>query len=197
MIRCNTLSNSVLVALLGLMAVHAGHAQGTSAGGAPTTDTNGYKIGVVDIQQVLTKSAKREKGYEELNADKAAREDALNKRSEALKTTAEEYKSARADMTDEERFDMENQIDIESANLARDHDQAQREILNLEEKILNDVIKDIKATIEKLGKDQNYHVILSAKTDPKRGYPYFSVLYHHSSIDLTSEVIRILNAAPE
>jgi len=196
-IRFNPLSNSILVGLFGLMTVHASHAQGTAAGGAPKTDTNGYKIGVVDIQQVLKESAKRKKGYDELNAEKEAREVPLNKRKEALQAMAEDFKAGQATMTDEERFERNNKIDIESANLVRDHEQAQREIYNLEEKILNDVFKEIKTTIEKLGKDQNYHVILSAKTDPKRGYPYFSVLYHHSSIDLTSEVIKILNAASE
>ena len=132
--------------------------------------------------------------YEELNTERVAREDKLSERNEALKARMEKFQADQAAMSAEERFDTNNKIEIEIDNLQRDKDLAQREIYNLEEKMLNIALKDIKATIEKLGKDQNYHLILSAKSDPNRGYAYFSVLYHHSSIDLTSEVITMMNA---
>ena len=150
---------------------------------------SGYKIGVVDMQAVLAKYEKRKQKYEELEQEVEQRQAGIDEMSEKIEAMKERYESEKDTMDPDELLALEKQIRDDYATYRSELDKQQRYIDNQEEMVLKEILKDVEAAINKLATEENYHLILNAKSGP-RG----SVLYHSPTIDITSKVLSALNS---
>ncbi|NLN92621.1 MAG: OmpH family outer membrane protein [Candidatus Hydrogenedens sp.] len=159
-----------------------------SVASAQAGGDGGYKIGVVDMSTLVNESNKRKAKYDELQqeVDRLQVEiDAMSKRIEKAK---DDFEAQRATMDDDERFDKKTQIEADFAQYRNELDRRQRLIDTQEERVLKEVVDDIERVITKVAEDEGYHLILNAS---KGARP--TVLYHSTTIDLTSRVLQIIN----
>lgn len=174
---------ALAIAMSGIFAVGMG-------GTAAAQDAAGYKIGVVDLQEVLANYNKRKAKYDELQREVDARQvkiDALSKEIEADKGRYETMRKGDAANADSLR-ELETQIQKKFAQYKADMEILQREIDQMEEKVLREVVGDVDAALENIGKSENYHLILNARKGPSG-----SVVYHSTTIDITGKVLAALN----
>lgn len=158
----------------------------------PSSSTS-YKIGVVDMSSLLKNNAKRKKRYEELQVEVDKRQAELDVSLAALEAKRKQWQAERATMTEDASLLMKNEIEEESTSYGSELKKHQRYIDNMEERVLREVLRDIESAIKQIAAKENFHLVLNAKSDPGRGFPYFSVLYHSPTIDITSKILDFLN----
>ncbi len=186
--QCTYALCGVLAAMLlaGLLCGPAAAQETAEQSGA--TASGGYKIAVVDMQTLLAEYEKRKEKYDQLQQEVDQRQKGIDDLSTKIEAAKERYETGRDTMTEEERFELKNQIEADYATYRTELEKHQRYIDNQEERVLKEVLEDIQAALTKIGEEENYHLILSASSGP-RG----SVLYHHPTIDITSKVLATLN----
>ena len=160
---------------------------------ADSASTTPYKIGVVDMTLLLKDNAKRQKRYEDLQVEVDDRQAALDVTLTELEKKRKRWEEERDTLTDEERLTLKNELQAETDDYSNEIKKNQRYIDNREQIVLREVIGDIESAIKQVSADENFHLVLNAKSDPGRGFPYFALLYHSPTIDITSKVLEFLN----
>lgn len=170
---------SILVAVAlwsGSTASTALAAQGAPAASASTD----YKIGVVDVDEVFRQYGKLKTELDALKSKKDqiekdlnARYEAIQKEEEALKSLAESQREAKADEVRKKQRDY-------LADVQRRKGELDDEGLKLSNRARQDVVQ----TIQRIGADEGYHLILQSGN---------TVIYSATPINITSKVIEKLN----
>lgn len=179
---------SIVIAVFAAVSLVAGaplaQAQGQGGGGGAS-----YKIGVVDMQRVIAEYNKREAKYQQLQSQV----DALQKDIDALSAKIEANKKKfEASTNAEERSTLKSQIDTDYITYRAELEKRQQQIDTQEEQVLKEVLGDVQKTLESVAKAGNYHLILNGRGG---GGGRSAVLYHDTTIDITSQVLDALNRA--
>ena len=149
-----------------------------------------YKIAVADLKVLLRDYSKRERLYAELQKEVDKRQVELDALSKKIEDAKAKFEESSASMSEEDRFNRKNEIESEFLSYQNKLKTHQNYIDNQEEKVLKEVVQDIQAAIEKIGEQENYHLILNSAKGPQG-----SVLYNSPTIDITSKVLAVLDAA--
>lgn len=147
-----------------------------------------YKIGVVDMQTVLAQYEKRKAKYEELQGQVDALQAEIDAMSAQIEAAKNDYERRRSEMSEAEMRELEAKIKADYSDYQNELNKSQQRIDSMEEQVLNEVLKDVKAAIDVVAENGNYHLILNNVSGP-RG----AVLYAHNSIDITSRILEHLN----
>jgi outer membrane protein len=144
------------------------------------------KIGVVDLQRVIDSSEKGkqaqaevQKKGDELSQKVKAMEDEL----QAMKADIEKQSVALTSEAKQEKLDAIEKKDVEYQRFVKD---AQAEFRKAEQRALKDLYDEIRQIVVKYGKDNNYAVIMEIQM----------VIYRADAVDLTNEIIKVYNSAP-
>ena len=143
---------------------------------------NGTKIGVVDVQKVLARSAAGVAAREQLEREKSAMQKEVDGRRQELEKLKEELDKKGALMTADARKEKQDTFDRKRRDATRLVDDFQKELEKKEQGLLQKVLQDVSGVIEKVGKQRNYYMIVE-----KRGA---SVIYSAGEADITDEIIR-------
>jgi len=159
-------------------------AQGDTTAAAPSATE--YKIGVVDMDEVLKGYTKLKTQADALQADRDklqkdldAKTDALTKEMEAVKDAPEADRATRND-----------EIRSKLRNLRADMTRMQGELDDKAAKLRAKTREEIIKTIQQIGADEKYHLILEGDADGRS-----TVIYFATPISITSKVIDKLNGA--
>ncbi len=161
-----------------------------SVGVSTTAAAQEYKIGVVDMQQVLQKYTKRQQKYDALEKEVAAKQveiDALSKKIETAKTDYNTKKAAGAESST--LIGLETQIRKDYADYESKLKEHQATIDGMEKQVLQEVIGDVETAITNFGTSGNYHLILNAREGAGGG----AVVYHATALDVTAAILQQLN----
>ncbi len=159
------------------------------SGKAAAQDAGAYKIGVVDLQEVLANYNKRKAKYDELQREVESRQGKIDILSKEIESDKTRYETMRkGESTPDALRELETQIQKKFAQYKADMEILQREIDQMEEKVLREVVGDVDAALENIGKSENYHIILNARKGPSG-----AVVYHSTTIDITGKVLATLN----
>jgi outer membrane protein len=165
--------------LAGVVALAGSGMAGPGAAGA---QGNGTKIGVVDVQRVLARSAAGVAAREQLEREKSTMQKEVDTRRQELEKLKEELDKRGALMTADARKEKQEVFDRKRRDAARLVDDFQKELEKKEQGLLQKVLQDISGVIERVGKQRNYYMIVE-----KRGA---SVIYATAEADVTDEIIR-------
>jgi outer membrane protein len=165
----------IVVATVGVM----GGAVGAQA---PAQAPPGPRIGLVDVQKVLARSAAGVAAREQLERDKAGMQREVDVRRQEIEKLREELDKKGTLMTAEARREKEDQLERKRRDATRLMDDFQRELARKEQQLAQRVLTDLSGVIERVGKQRGYFMIVE-----KRGG---GVLYHSGEADLTDEIIR-------
>jgi len=167
---------------LGSVVLGAALAADPSGAQAPAASATAPKIGFIDIQRVLVRSAAGVAAREQLEREKATMQREMDAKRQELEKLRDELEKKGSLMSAEARRDREDNLERKRRDAARLADDFQRELVRKEQQLLVKVQQELAGIIEKVGKQRGYFMIVE-----RRGA---GVLYHAAEADLTDEIIR-------
>ncbi len=158
---------------------------GLAAIGSPAlaqTPAPAGKVGFIDVQRVLARSAPGVAAREQLEREKAGMQREMDAKRKELETLRDELEKKGPLMTPDARREKQDGFERKRRDAARLADDFQKELEKKEAGLLQRVLQDLSGVIDKVGKDRGYYLIVE-----KRGA---TVLYASPEADLTDDVIR-------
>jgi outer membrane protein len=148
---------------------------------APAATTTG-KIGYIDVQRVLARSAAGVAAREQLEREKTKMQQEVDGKRQELDKLRDELEKKGPLMTADSRREKQETFERKRRDAARLTDDFQKELEKKEQNLLQRVLQELSGVIERVGKERGYYLIVE-----KRGAV---VLYAATDADLTDEVIR-------
>ena len=149
---------------------------------APTPAAASIKIGYIDVQRVLARSAAGMAAREQLEKERAGIQKEMDGRRQELEKLRDEIEKKGPLMAADARREKQEQFDRKRRDAARAADDFQKELEKREATLLQKVLQEMGGVIERVGKEKNYYMIVEKRNA--------GVLYATTDADLTDEVIR-------
>ena len=147
-----------------------------------------YKIGVVDLDLVFNGYQRQVQEYAALRKERDDRQTELDKLSEKVEAAKQRYKDDKDNMTEEERFDLQEQISSDLSRYQTEFKRLQGDIDRMEKRLLESLFKEIKEAIALVGSRDNYHLVFESGAKRNTG-----LLYSSPTLNMTQKVIDQLN----
>jgi outer membrane protein len=138
------------------------------------------RVGFVDVQRVLARSAAGVSAREQLEREKAVMQKEMDARRQELEKMRDEIEKKGALMTADSRREKQDQFERKRRDAARMADDFQKELEKKEQTLLAKVLQDLSGVIERVAKEKGVNVVVE-----RRG-----LLYAAADSDLTEDVIR-------
>lgn len=168
---------------LGFCAQPAHAAEGTAV---PTASSTDYKIGVVDVEEVLGQYGKLKSEAEALKTERDRLQKEVDTKSDALTKEMEALKNAPQAERETKGEEIQKKIRDFRADFQRMDGELEDKRIKLFARTRQDVVK----TIQQIGSDEKFHLILQGDPDGRS-----TVIYFATPINITSRVIEKLNGA--
>jgi outer membrane protein len=141
------------------------------------------KIGFVDIQRVIAESQAGKRARERFQAQvKKAEADVLKERQDLERMKAELDKKGPL-LKDEERRNLEADLQKRSVTLQRTMADHQQELQAKNNQMMAEILKELEKIVNEVGKAEKFTLILERS----------QILYSDQAIDITSKVIETYN----
>ena len=173
---------AIAVLVSGTAAQQPAPAPAPAAAPAPAPATITTKIGYIDVQRVLARSAAGVAAREQLEKERGAIQKDMDGRRQELEKLRDEIEKKGPLMSADARREKQEQFDRKRRDAARAADDYQKELEKKEGQLLQKVLQEVGGIIEKVGKEKNYYMIVEKRNA--------GVLYAANDADLTDEVIR-------
>lgn len=175
--RWRRLASMTALLLAGLV---AGMWLGTTAPSAQTA--NGTRVGFVDIQRVLARSAAGMAAREQLEKEKAVMQKQVDAQRVELEQLRDEIEKKGQLLSADARREKQEALERKVRDARRLVDDLQSTLQKKEEAMLGKVLQDLSGLIQRVSKEKGYGLVLERQRS--------SVLYASAETDLTEDVIR-------
>jgi Skp family chaperone for outer membrane proteins len=145
------------------------------------------KIGVINSQDVLERSAEGKRVIARLQEKDKANQGIITKLDEEIRTLETKINTQRLTLSEEAAYNMSADLQKKQTDRKRVAEDAGRDFQDLQVKLFNKVQSELIPIIEALGKEKGIDLILDLA---KSGAVYFN-----PSVDLTEEVIKRYDAS--
>jgi len=143
---------------------------------------SGVRMGYIDVQRVLTRSAAGVAAREALEKDRATMQKEMDGKRVELEKIRDELEKRGPLMTGDARREKEEQLERKRRDATRLADDFQRELSRKEQQLGSKVLQDLVGLIERYGKQKGFQIIVE-----KRGA---GVIYGAVELDITDDIIR-------
>jgi outer membrane protein len=172
---------AIVASVMMLAGAPGARGQAPPAPAAAVASTAG-KIGYIDVQRVLARSAAGVAAREQLEKERAGIQRDMDGRRQELEKLRDEIEKKGPLMTADARREKQEQFERKRRDAARAADDFQKELEKKEAALLQKVLQEVGDVIEKVGKEKSYYMIVEKRNA--------GVLYATTDADLTDEVIR-------
>lgn len=174
----------MMVALVvGAAGVLAGAGPGGPAEAAQPAEV--MRIGVVDMQAVLTQSAKGQKARAQLQSETEAKQKDMNAREEEVRKLQADLERQRAVLSPAALREKEEAIQRRIREIRRLAEDGNRDLQKREAELVGDLQREILQVVAEYGKEKGYSVVLERSA---------GVWYVGERADLTKDIIDRYNA---
>ena len=142
------------------------------------------KIGVVDLQRLMETSDPGKSAQAKIKKQKDKMERELKQKGAEIEELRKQLERESMVMSQEKRVEKEREGRIKLNDFKTLQKTYRAELQALEKKLVNRLRKDILTLVEEIGKKEGYLLVINN----------FSVMYAPSSIDITDQLIKELNA---
>jgi outer membrane protein len=149
---------------------------------APAPTNSAMRVGVVDVQRVLARSAAGVSAREQLERERAVMQKELDGKRQELEKLRDELEKKGPLMAAEARREREESYERKRRDWARLSDDFRKDLERKEQLLLQRVLREVYLVIDRLGKDGNYLLILERRES--------GVAFAAASTDITEEIIR-------
>ncbi|MCG9126268.1 OmpH family outer membrane protein [Candidatus Poribacteria bacterium] len=145
-----------------------------------------FKFGVVDTQFVLDNYGKFKDANEILQtADKRLR-DKLEGLVGEIRTLQEKLTKTELFLEKPQTEELQNQIKTKEDEFLRERQTGEQALMDKQKELMEPILKEIEDLIKKVGKEQNYDLIISKQ----------AALYFNEEFDITQSLIDTINRTP-
>jgi outer membrane protein len=165
--------------LLPALALGFASLAGAQAAAPPT------KVGIIQIQGAILGTKDGQKALNNLQAKFAPRKTELEKQQNDIAALQEQMRKGSNTMSDEAKQKLARDIDQKTKTLQRATEDAQAELDQEQNRLMQELGGKIMAVISKYAQDNGYAVILDVSS------PQTPVLYAANGIDITQDVVKL------
>lgn len=167
----------IVLPALALTAALLAHAQ---AGGAAPS-----KVGIIQIQNAILSTKDGQKALGDLQSKFNPKKAELEKKQNSIAALQDQLRKGSATMSEDAKQKLMRDIDQNTKSLNRDTEDAQAEVEQAENKIMQDLGARIMAVIDKYARDNGFALILDVSN------PQTPVVFAASTIDITRDIIDL------
>ena len=157
--------------------------------GVASAQTAPQKFGVIDMQKALLSTKDGQKAVEELQAKFSPKEQEFQKRQQELQARQDQYRKTENTISEEAKANLARDIDAMTKTLQRDTDDARQDVDAEQQRVLNDLGQKMMQVLMKYSADKQLTMVFDVSGQPN------NVLFASSTIDITSDIIKLYDAA--
>lgn len=147
------------------------------------------QIGVVDFARVVRESALGVKASEALQVTFDERRGELEALQADLAVLQERLQTQERVLSQSAIAELNREIQDKTTQLGRDQEDAERELQARQQELIAPVVEVAGAVLDAYGREEGYTIILDG-SNPQAG-----IIFVEELIDITTEIIRIMDAA--
>ncbi|HOK57222.1 MAG TPA: OmpH family outer membrane protein [bacterium] len=141
------------------------------------------KIGYVDIKKVFDNYDEAKKTEEKFKKEIDEAQKNLDKLQDEVKKMQEDYEKKKSMMKPEEQTKKENEIKAKVQELSKKWMETKQKLDDRGKELENQIFEDIKKAIADYAKKNGFSMVVDSRL----------ILYGESAVDLTDEVIKLIN----
>jgi outer membrane protein len=143
------------------------------------------KVGVINIQSALVTTKDGQKAAGELDAKSQPKRKTIEGKQNEINGLKDQLQKGQNALSDTAKNDLIRTIDAKTKSLNRDMEDAQAELDQDQQKVLQELGGRMMAVIDKYAKDNGYNLILDVSS------PQTPVLFASNTIDITKDIIDL------
>ena len=152
---------------------------------APATMSAPTKVGVIQIQAALAATKEGQKAAAELETKLAPRKKELEGKQSEIKDLQDRLQKGGNTLSDSAKEDLTRNIDTKTKSYNRQLEDAQAELEQEQQKLVNVLGQKMMAVIDKFAQQNGFAIVLDVSNQNK------PVLYASNTVDITKEVIDL------
>lgn len=149
------------------------------------TPSQSGKVGIIHIQNAIIATKDGQKAASELQTRFEPKRKQLEGLQQQISGMQAQLRSGNNTMNDDAKNKLIRDIDEKTKSLNRSNEDAQAELDQEQQKILNELGGKIMVVIEKYAQDHGYSLILDVSS------PQTPVLYAANGIDITQDIVKL------
>jgi outer membrane protein len=143
------------------------------------------KVGIIQLQQAILATKDGQKALADLQARFGPKKAELEKKQNSIQQMQQQLRSGSATLSEDAKNKLMRDIDQSTKALNRDTEDAQAEVEQVENKIMQELGGRIMAVLNKYGRDNGFALIIDVSN------PQTPVVFAADSIEITKEIIEL------
>src|SRR5438105_14887987 len=164
------------------VAIAAGVAMATTARAAE------MRLAVVDMQRALNECDAGKKAKDQVKAKFEKSQDQLKRQREDLDHLKEDYDRKALVLKEEERRNLEKDLETRSLEFKRKYEDFQRDLKRTDSELTAGIVDELYGLVRDYGQKHGYSLVLEASNG--------ALLYNDKTTDITDDIIKLYNASP-
>ena len=157
-------------------------------GGTAIARAAEMRIAVVDMQRALNDCDAGKKAKEQVKAKFEKSQDQLRRQREDLDRLKQDYDRKALVLKDEERRNVEKDLESRSLEFKRKYEDFQRDLKQTDAELTSSIVEELYGLVRDYGEKHGYTLVLEASSG--------ALLYNDKAVDVTDEVVKLHNASP-
>lgn len=170
---------------LALLAVGAFAQNGAAA---PTAETTGSKIGIINIQEAILATNEGQRDFGALQKKFEPKQSELNTLNKEIQTLQDQLKTQGDKLNETARQDLVKNIEVKQKSLQRQAEDAQADFQGQQSDIANRIGGKLMEVIDKFAKQNGYAVVIDASSQQS------PVLWASTGNIITKEIVDAYNS---
>src|SRR5215475_15040783 len=177
-----------LIVLIGLLLPAAVFAQAPAAGAAAAAPGAG-RVAVVDFQRAVTENAEGKKAQEKFMAELNKRQKEFEEKQKSMADAQTKLQNGDKALSEDAKANLAKQIDKLQTELQRMNDDVQKDLGDLQQQLFRPIAEKTQDVVKSYSEENGFAVVF----DISQGN---SIIYRQDIADITTEIIRRVDATP-
>ena len=146
------------------------------------------RIAVVDMQRALNECEAGRKAKDQVKSKFERSQDQLRKQREDLDRMKEEYDRKALVLKEEERRNLEKDLESRGLDFKRKYEDFQRDLKRTDAELTSSIVEELYGIVRDYGQKNGYSLVLEASSG--------TLLYNDKTVDITDEIVKLHNSTP-
>jgi outer membrane protein len=152
---------------------------------ALTAQAQSHKVGVISVQQAIAATRDGQKAIAELDSKASPKRKELDQKQNDINALKDQLNKGQNTLSEATKAELYKSIQSKTTNLQRDFEDAQADMDQEQQKILQQLGQKMFAVIERYARDQGYVMVIDVSS------PQTPVFYASPTIDITKEIVDL------
>jgi outer membrane protein len=146
------------------------------------------RIAVVDMQRALNECEAGKKAKDQVKAKFERSQEQLRRQREDLDRMKDDYDKKALVLRDEERRNLEKDLESRSLEFKRRYEDFQRDLKRTDAELTSSIVEELYGIVSDYGEKHGYALVLERSSGV--------LLYNDKAVDVTDEIIKLHDSTP-